>query len=173
MEQNWLTSAKSVFSGYASGIIEAGDITGQKALGAALGIKQSVGESVQGWKYGFGLVGKSLGEVPEIVQREAKESYLGIKYGFGVAGAKIDQMSSIVQQEAKKSALGWSYGFSEAGKSIGGVGEGIKDYFGSVKMWLWIPIALIVFILLMVSVGYSGLGGPAARVAEREYVRRR
>ena len=137
------------------------------------GLKSKIGESLAGYKYGFGYTHEKLAEIPEVVQREARETAIGLKYGFGIAGAKVDQMSSIAQREARETAIGLGYGFGEATKAVGGVGGDIRDYFGSIKWQLLLPIALIGSIALMVAIGYSGLGGPAARVAEREYVRRR
>ena len=191
MSDNWLSSAKSVFSDYATTVIEVGDVARQRALGTALGIKYGVGyagakardaaaiaerearETGIGILYGIGYLQSKAAEVPEIVQREAKESYLGIKYGFGVAGAKIDQMADVVQREARETAIGIGYGFGAATKAAGGIGGDVKDYFGSVKWQLLAPIALIGFIAVLVAIGYSGLGAPAARVAEQEYGRRR
>jgi len=136
-EKKWLTSVKSVLSDYASGIIEAGDTTGQKVIGAAL----------------------------------------GIKYGAGYAAAKAQDALAVAQQKATESALGLGYGFTEAGKAVSGAVSstftGTKDYFSSIKLWLVIPTLLLVFVVVLVSIGYSGLGGPAARIAEREYGRRR
>jgi len=191
MSDDWLTGAKSVFSDYATSVIEVGEVARQRALGTALGIQYGVGyagakareaaaiaqrearETVIGYKYGFGVLAGKAAEVPEIVQREAKETALGLKYGFGVAGAKVDQMADVVKREAKETVIGFRYGLGEVGKAVGGVGGGVKDYFGSIKWQLLLPVALIGFVVVLVAIGYSGVGGPAARVAEQEYVKRR
>jgi len=191
MEKDWLAGARSVFSDYATSVIEVGEVARQRALGTALGIKYGVGyasakareaatiaqrkatESALGYKYGFQYLQSKAAEVPEIVQREAKETALGLKYGFGVAGAKVDQMADVVKREAKETYIGYKYGLGEVGKVVGGVGGGVKDYFGSIKWQLLLPVALIGFVVVLVAIGYSGVGGPAARVAEQEYGRRR
>ena len=160
--QESITGYRYGFETLAGKVIKTGEV-----------VKREAEETAIGYRFGLKYVGEKLAEVPAIVQREATETALGIKYGFGVAGAKADQIASVVKREATETAIGYKYGFGEATKAVGGVGGDVKDYFGSIKWQLLLPIALISFVVVLVAIGYSGVGGPAARVAEQEYGKRR
>ena len=158
MSDTW----KDLFAPYIENVTRATETVRRKAY-----------ESATGYKYALEYFGGRAAEIPALVQQKAAEARLNIRYGFGVAGAKVDQMSEIITRKATQSALGWKMGSSEAGKAITGAGGDIKDYFGSFKYKAILPIVIIGGIVILVAIGYSGLGGPAARVAEREYGRRR
>lgn len=99
-------------------------------------------KSLAGWKMGISYLGGKAGEGVAIVKREVGETAVGLGYGTSLVVAK-------------------------AGESFGNV----RSSFESIKWWLLIPILILLFIAIMVSIGYSGLGAPAARVAEREHAR--
>jgi len=175
--KDWLASARSVFSDYATSVIEVGDTARQKALGAALGIE-----------YGVGYAAAKARDAADIATTKIAESAVGLGYG-------LSEARKVALREAEETVVGLGYGITEGRKllvgtagtvggaakdvltgaveNVGGAVGGVKDWFSSAKFQLLIPIAIITFILVMVSVGYSGLGGPAARVAEKEYGKRR
>jgi hypothetical protein len=127
-------------------------------------VKRSVWESMTGWRYALGHVQAKAGEVPAIVKREIGETVKGYGYGAKYVGG-------IAKREVEEIVTGLGYGASlvvgKAGESFGD----IRSSFESIKWWLLIPILILVFVAVMVSIGYSGLGGPVARVAEREHAR--
>lgn len=118
-------------------------------------IQQGIAKSIAGWRMGFGYVGG-----------KAKEAAIGFSLG-----------TYLTVEEAKK-AVGSTVG--GIGESFGDVKSGIGEFFSnigestrSLKWLMYILVPILVFIAIMVAIGYSGVGAPAARVAEREYVKRR
>lgn len=134
-------------------------------------IKRSIWESMTGWRYALGHVQAKAGEAPAILKREIDETVTGYTYGFKYAGAKAGEVPVIIKREISETFTGLAYGTSlvvgKAGESFGD----IRSTFDSIKWWLLIPILILAFIAIMISVGYSGLGAPAARIAEREHAR--
>jgi hypothetical protein len=111
--------------------------------------------------------------VVESIQRSIGESAEGWRMGFASVAGKAKEAAAGVQASIERSVAGWQMGISETGgkitESFGNIGSG----FQSIKWQMLLPVIILAFIAVMVAVGYSGLGAPAARVAEREYVRRR
>jgi len=104
--------------------------------------------------------------VVETIQKSISESAAGWRMGFAHVGGKAKKAAESAQTGIEKSLTGWGMGISRAGSKV-------TSGFQSIKWQLLLPIIILIFIALMVAIGYSGLGGPAARVAEREYVKRR
>jgi hypothetical protein len=111
-------------------------------------IQKSIGESAEGWRMGFAHV---AGKAREGVEK----SIAGWKWGISEAGGKVSES------------------FGNVGESFGEVTSGVGDFLKSFKYQALLPVIILAFIAVMVAIGYSGLGAPAARVAEREYVKRR
>lgn len=100
-----------------------------------------------------------------------EKAIAGLRMGFSDLAAKIGGGVSVVQREVGETVTGLGYGTSLV---VGKVGESfgnIQSRFTSIKWWLIIPILFLAFIAVMVSIGYSGVGGPVARAAEREHAR--
>jgi hypothetical protein len=138
-----------------------------------LTLEKNIKESIMGWRYAFSHMHVKAGEVPAIVKRELEETVTGYGYGLKYARIKTSETVTVLQKGIEKSIAGWGKGVSYVGGKVGEHFGNIQTSFTSVKWWLLIPILILAFIAVMVSIGYSGVGGPAARVAEREYARRR
>jgi hypothetical protein len=104
--------------------------------------------------------------VVERIQKSIGESVEGWRIGYAHVAGKA-------KEGIEKSIAGWKMGISQAGskvsESFGNIGGGLSSF----KYPLYALVAVFLFIAVMVAIGYSGVGGPAARVAEQEYVKRR
>jgi hypothetical protein len=118
--------------------------------------------------------------VIETIQKGISNSAEGWRMGFASVLGKAQTLSGNIsdrmlktQRGVEKSVVGVGKGFGDAaggvGKWFGNLGEGAS----SLKWLLYIVVFVLIFVAVMTSIGYSGVGGPAARVAEREYVKRR
>lgn len=121
--------------------------TGAAATAAAS--MTGIEKVIAGWKMGFSYLGGKAGETVGIIKREVGETAIGLGYGTSLVVGKLGE------------------GVGKIGESFGNV----RSSFESIKWWLLIPILILLFIAIMISIGYSGLGAPAARVAEREHAR--
>jgi hypothetical protein len=93
--------------------------------------------------------------------------------GYVHVAGKAKEATAGAQASIEKSLAGWQMGISEAGGKVSESFGNVGDWFESSKWQMLLPIIILAFIAIMVAIGYSGLGAPAARVAEREYVKRR
>jgi hypothetical protein len=122
-------------------------------------IQKSIGESAEGWRMGFAHVaGKAQASIEKTIAGSAE---------------RISQTSEEVKKGVEKSIAGWQMGISEAGgkvsESFGNIGGGLSSF----KYPLYALVAVFLFIAVLIAVGYSGVGGPTARIAEKEYAKRR
>jgi hypothetical protein len=93
--------------------------------------------------------------------------------GYVHVAGKAKEAAAGAQAGIEKSLAGWEMGISEAGGKVSESFGNVGDWFKSTKWQMLLPIIILAFIAVMVAIGYSGLGAPAARVAEREHARRR
>jgi amino acid transporter len=132
-----------------------------------MNILKSFQESATGLGMGFGYV------ISKLIQKSIGESVAGWRYGFAHVAGKAAEAVGGAQKGIEKSLAGWGMGISHvAGKTseaFGNIGGGLSSF----KYPLYALVAVFLFIAVMVSIGYSGVGAPVARVAEKEYVRRR
>lgn len=111
--------------------------------------------------------------VIETIQKSIGDSAEGWRIGFASVAGSAKEAAAGAQASIEKSLAGWQMGISEAGGKVSESFGNVGDWFKSSKWQMLLPIIILVFIAVMVAIGYSGLGAPAARVAEREYVKRR
>jgi hypothetical protein len=107
--------------------------------------------------------------VVERIQKSISNSAEGWRMGFASVIGKAQTLSGNISERMLKTQRGVEKSAAGVGEWFGNLGEGIS----SMKWLLYIIAFVLIFVAVMTSIGYSGVGGPAARVAEREYVKRR
>jgi hypothetical protein len=132
------------------GVVATGDYDPGTPASVIETIQKSISNSAEGWRMGFASV---FGKAQTL------------------SGNISDKMLEI-QRGVEKSVVGVGKGFGDA---AGGVGDWIGKVTGasSLRWLLYIVVAVLIFVAIMTSIGYSGVGGPAARIAETEHARRR
>jgi hypothetical protein len=103
------------------------------------------------------------------IQKSISNSAEGWRIGFASVFGKAQTLSGNISDRMLKIQRGVEKSVVGVGKGFGNLGEGVS----SMKWLLYIVVFVILFVAVMSSIGYSGVGGPAARVAEQEYVKRR
>jgi hypothetical protein len=142
-------------------------------------IKTKLWESAMGWKYGFDAASIKAGEALQVLKREHEETVIGLSYGAYLAREKATEAVAGAQKGISGVGAKIGESFGNLGESFGNVGSGVGEFFGNVgestrslKWLMYILVPIIIFIAIMVAIGYSGVGGPTARIAEREYAKR-
>jgi hypothetical protein len=101
------------------------------------------------------------------IQKSISNSAEGWRMGYAAVAGKA-------KESFERSIAGWQMLASDVGSkvssTVGGVGESFGDAASGVGDWFGKVTGAMA---VMSSIGYSGVGGPAARIAETEHARRR
>jgi hypothetical protein len=117
--------------------------------------------------------------VIETIQKSISNSAEGWRMGFASVFGKAQTLSGNISDKMLEIQRGVEKSVTDVGKGFGDAAGGVGDWFSkvtgasSLRWLLYIVVAVLIFVAIMTSIGYSGVGGPVARIAETEHARRR